>query len=708
VTWQEILLSAQGTTELALVSGRNTLRQSHSPESCLKLLRKIGGYADKQVAQIEATSPDKVDCKPGCCFCCYRPVFALVPEILAAFAYINENFSDEEKLQLRERLNAYIAEADRIEGTRRLNWTSCPLLVNGLCTIYDARPMTCRGIGSLDVEVCKLAVEFPEDAIRIPQLKGQPEVCQAALEGFRQATGETGLVSGVYDLGRCLKLLFDDPEAAEEAVTGRRQLPPLPGVEPPRQFPVRAGEAHGISVPDPMAAQIRLAFEQGSVPPPLIHPTAAQLWATLALPKVYETQDELLEHRARFDRTLNELLERSFDPVEMFNALSAHHTFGLAYQGLSVKETLQNHGQLLVERIAKRALPHLSEPLSGARKPGKIRVGYASSGLYNFNGTRWALGWLQNHAPDLERYAFHMGNTLDVVTSQFKAASDHFFHLTGSVQGAAEFIKSLDLDVLIFPDLGMNGTNYQFASLRLARVQCTAWGHPVTSGLPTIDYYLSSELMEPLGADSEYTEKLVRLPGSGLYYKNRPFPKSAITREQLGLPAGFLVVMGQYLPKWTPWRDHLLKRIYDITQEPLVFIERPNAAALTRRLEKIGVKYKLLSYLTDAQYNRLLELADVSLDPPDWSGGNTTIVALASGTPVVTLPGAYMRGRHSLAFNHLANLGRLVAADEADFVQKVTTREWLAESLVGGDPDALFEDGRVTAALDDFLQRVAQ
>jgi len=53
------------------------------------------------------------------------------------------------------------------------------------------------------------------------------------------------------------------------------------------------------------------------------------------------------------------------------------------------------------------------------------------------------------------------------------------------------------LHILVYPEIGMHPPTMQIAALRLAPVQCTAWGHPLTSGLPTVDYYLSSELMEP-------------------------------------------------------------------------------------------------------------------------------------------------------------------------------------------------------------------
>ena len=56
------------------------------------------------------------------------------------------------------------------------------------------------------------------------------------------------------------------------------------------------------------------------------------------------------------------------------------------------------------------------------------------------------------------------------------------------------------------------------AFARLAPVQCVTWGHPVTSGIPNIDYFISSTLLELPGAESQYTERLVTLENLPTYY----------------------------------------------------------------------------------------------------------------------------------------------------------------------------------------------
>ena len=703
MTWQEISLSIQDMREIALASGRQTFRNTKSSSAATGLIRKTALLADQKVANIQEASTDKVDCKPGCAWCCYRPALALTGEVVSALEYIQSKFSEQERTALRKRLQDYVSKAANIEKQPGLAWTICPFLADNLCSIYEVRPFSCRAVCSLQVDVCKQAVDFPEDAVKVPFLPGQPQMHNAAVEGLRKSMMEAGLTGRMNDLGKSLLVLLQQPGNEDAALAGQFALPDLPGSIAPLTFQERPGDVNGLCVTSERVAQVRAAMDEGRPIAFSERPSAGEMLARLRVPQIYESTDELLEFRAKYQSYLEELIDTPFDEKDMFAQLERHSTFSLAYQGLSVRKTLERHGHFLCERIARKILPHLVEPITRPRKPGKLRVGYISHNLWSFNGTRWALGWMQNHSPEIEKYAIHLGADYDIVTAQFRTASDQFLHMLGNVQRIAEYIKSLDLDVLIYPDIGMTGKNYQFASLRLAPVQCTAWGHPVTSGMPTIDYYLSSEYMEPDNAEEEYTEKLIRLPRSGLYYKSRMFPQSAVTREQLGVTNGFLGSMAQYLPKWVPDRDHLLERIYDLVKEPLAFIHRPTSPKFEQRLSKLKIRYKLIPFLTNAEYNRLLGLSDVSIDPPDWSGGNTTIVSTVLGTPAVTLPGKYMRGRHTLAFHRIAGLDNLIAKDEDDFVEKISNRDWLEQSMEGADIQALFDDKGVVEALDSFL-----
>ena len=44
----------------------------------------------------------------------------------------------------------------------------------------------------------------------------------------------------------------------------------------------------------------------------------------------------------------------------------------------------------------------------------------------------------------------------------------------------------------IFTDVGMAASSLVASMLRLAPIEMQGWGHPVTSGSPNMDYYISS------------------------------------------------------------------------------------------------------------------------------------------------------------------------------------------------------------------------
>src|SRR5205814_2476825 len=80
----------------------------------------------------------------------------------------------------------------------------------------------------------------------------------------------------------------------------------------------------------------------------------------------------------------------------------------------------------------------------------------------------------------------------------------------------AQAIADARLDVLIYPEIGMDPMPPRLAAMRLAPVQATTWGQPITSGLPTIDLYFSAQRLEPPQGAEHYTERLVALPNLGV------------------------------------------------------------------------------------------------------------------------------------------------------------------------------------------------
>jgi predicted O-linked N-acetylglucosamine transferase (SPINDLY family) len=253
-----------------------------------------------------------------------------------------------------------------------------------------------------------------------------------------------------------------------------------------------------------------------------------------------------------------------------------------------------------------------------------------------------------------------------------------------------------------------------------------AWSHPVTSGLPTVSYFLSSALMEPPDGQEHYTERLIGLPGIGICYRKPLVPRPLLvkTRRDYGLRDDRILYLScQSLFKYLPQHDDIFPAIAQcIPNAQFAFLgtNRGVAAAFWRRLERafaaVGMSAHEFCVLLPPQdpvsYWNLNVLADVYLDTLEWSGGNTTLEALACGLPIVTLPGRFLRGRHSYAFLHQLEATETVARDKADYldiaVRLGKSPEWRQRVVepVKANYHRFYSDSSSLAALEDFIQRV--
>lgn len=666
---------------------------------------RLNVLAQEQIDKCEAESGAKLACKIGCTNCCHRLVVATLPEVFAVTEHVWSNFSEEDKQGLKQRNAATQASNDDYWGYKEAAVRApCAFLVEGTCSIYEVRPLSCRMWNSDDPAKCAPnAWETPVSVVEA--IKEAEGVGIAVIDTIRQA----GIDSGGFELAPAVALLMDSPHTLAGLPP---MIPPLDKYKlvseyqaaEPSRTPLLQGifSAPGLSeaiteVMEGDTAQGLETINRDAIP-------AIKAIYNHALPYQSDTEEEISDWLTRWDSCLAAIQDPSLNSQVVFECLQRYNTFKLAYTGRDVKPHLAPFIGALHQH-AQRALPHLTEPIVKPRAPGKFRLGFVSYRIKEFNGTRWSLGWLRNLTPDIEKYLINLAQEEDATSSQFRRNADYYFHVPLPVSQAAGFIRSLDLDALIFTDIGMDGHTIQLSLLRLARVQLNAWGHPVTSGSPTIDYYLSSELMEPENGDEHYTEKLVRLPGSGLTLLEESLHPQQATRNELGLPDEF-IFMGQMPMKVTPKDDDLFIEIASKSKYPILFVQGPREgthASLRRRIETPGSNMKLMPTFTKYGYLTAMQYAKVSIDTPSWNGGNTTVQAIRLGTPIVTLPGEFMRGRHSLAFLQLAGAPGMVAKDRDDYVDLVLNEDRQREAYKNVDPGALLNDLRPVRAIEKLL-----
>lgn len=657
---------------------------------------RVRDLFDREGLRLRLESKFEAKCMRGCASCCHRSVKATLSELLDIVGRMRRNPAMMKAVE--PRIRSYVEKmTPSWERMAPTPIERCPFLGpdNDLCAIYEGRPLFCRGWSSSDVHACERHKNHPEAEVP-PRSEAEAELCDLLTQAVVSGVAAGGVPSGLFEMASALLLILDSganlgglsQEDLERVKVMSEQTltPTLVSLRIKEAMESAQGKLFLKSYSEESDWDGARAVLTGDAAFDAIH--------RLAFPRVFESEEEIDGHLVQWQTALEDFAALDGDPRGAYEALYVHDTFPLAYTGRSVCDLLGRHGEVISDLVEKVA-PQFCEPV-GERSPGRLRIGYISGRLRDFNGARWALGWLKNHSrEDVETFAFNLGAQEDAGSHAFRRLADHYFHVPFNPLEVANHIRGLDLDLLIWTDIGMGGVEYQLAPFRLARIQATAWGHPVTSGLPSIDWYLSSDLMEPADADREYTEKLIRLPGSGLTYPPLTGTPSRKSREDFGLGEGTIYLSCQNPMKHHPEFDVLYAEICDRADAEIVFlggIFKGDLEILKRRFQRAGIRAHWIQNLPAGDYLRLIQLSDVILDAPAWNGGNTTIEALSYSKPVVSLPTRFMRGRHSLAFLTQAQVPGLLATSREDYVSLALDRGRQEVAMQGLRAQDIFMD----------------
>src|SRR6516165_8702140 len=252
------------------------------------------------------------------------------------------------------------------------------------------------------------------------------------------------------------------------------------------------------------------------------------------LPILYENEPEITVRRTAYERRLNALCEagdRSTNLADLAKGVGSSQPFWLAYQGYNDRDLQALYGSFVCRVMAKRYPPAALATPPGETEP--VRVGIVS-GFFRQH-SNWKLpikGWLsQLDRQRFRAFGYHTGNQEDGETKVAASFCDRFVQGPLPPDRWRQEILADAPHVLIYPEVGIDPISAQLAAQRLAPVQCNSWGHPDTSGFPTLDYYLSSDLMEPPDGQDHYTERLVRLPNLSVYSEPIDPPPASITRR---------------------------------------------------------------------------------------------------------------------------------------------------------------------------------
>lgn len=185
-----------------------------------------------------------------------------------------------------------------------------------------------------------------------------------------------------------------------------------------------------------------------------------QINQRLLLPVIYETPAEIEASRRRFSQGLEELqdrisLETPSERKRAMQAIGSYSNFFLACQGLNDRQLQSEYGKL-VHRIMAANYPQWVQPLPLPEKQGKIKIGYVSGSMRDHTVSKLTLGWPIHHDRErLEIFCYYIYSQQDDVTRKYREISDRFYHIPNNLEAVCQQIRSDELHVLVFLDIGM-------------------------------------------------------------------------------------------------------------------------------------------------------------------------------------------------------------------------------------------------------------
>jgi len=448
----------------------------------------------------------------------------------------------------------------------------------------------------------------------------------------------------------------------------------------------------------------------------------------LSLPAISRSPEDIAFWRRRYEKGIERL--RRFPPaLENPAEILGAPAFYLAYHNEDDRALME-----ALRRMMRATVPNLAytaKYIDSWKAPNprerRIRVGFISEYLSNHTIGKLYQGFLlQIDRRRFEVFLIHTPGTRDDdFRSYLDGIVDRTLTLPVGREEQCRIVAGLELDVLFYPDIGMTASTYFLAYARLAPVQTVAWGHPDTTGLDTIDYFISSAVLEPENADQFYSERLVKLAGLPCFYEPPTVPDTIASREIFDLPkTGTLYACPQSLFKLHPEFDAVLAEIAERDPDGhIVFLAAGHVVQTDQLLQRWEANHPILlkrtTFLPRQSFPRFLQLmgvVDVLLDPIHFGSGNTMYEAMVHGTPIVTWPGRFMRGRIVAAAYARMEISDAPVVDEiSDYAamavslgQSAERREDLRHRSRIAAREKLFSDLSAVREFEAFLEEAVE
>lgn len=392
-----------------------------------------------------------------------------------------------------------------------------------------------------------------------------------------------------------------------------------------------------------------------------------KLMASLSLPVVLD-KDEA-DYLVNFDRNITEC--QSLPPSKGLPKIVPNSIFQLAYFEENPRPRLE-----AISNLYRTLYPDLNyvSPNSYKKPSAKPKIGIVTAFLDKFHAVGFCYATLVKELSKIyEIVYFRLPTSPDMPSTTIDLGVKKTLDLSHNMKKNRQIIDSQQVDILWYLDINMGPDTYFLAHSRLAPIQMVSAGHPCTTGISTIDYFISSQHLEPQDTQDNYTEKLIQLPTLPMIYQDYDGKDLTSNRAAFGLPDDKnLYFCAQTIFKIHPEMDILFKEILESDDKAVIVFSYGGtllADKLKNRLGAMAERCLFIPTVPQHVFFHLLASVDVILDTTPFGSGNTLCQSLAVGTPTVCFDIKDLRGAGAPGLYRLMGIEDTIAGSDKGYVE---------------------------------------
>ena len=424
---------------------------------------------------------------------------------------------------------------------------------------------------------------------------------------------------------------------------------------------------------------------------------------------LFETKTHIMKHREYYEKMIKYMIVNTGPIYETINVLNTcvnrNNAYPYAYHDMSNASLFQN-----IAKLQSGLCPDLLlnttkiRPVNESGNTAKIKVGFVSDFIVTFHSVaKDRLGIIKHLCDDPE---------FDVKIMTRKKATHRFYDKImadvnpsalenlivtmeeGNLVANRKQIADQNFDIIVYPEIGMCQQTRFIAFSRLAPVQISTWGHSDTSGLPNIDYFVSSKFFNTEEDQDHYSEKLVLFDSLGTYYYNMfdyfkediqlendstdadAFRQDVIDKTGVANPTLYGCV--QIFIKMHPSFAHMLNEILKADENGVIVLLSANKgdeddARFVNYIKTKVAHFERVYFIYQApfvQYAANVKKCDLILDYFPFGGLNSIIESFLLGKVCITCPGNRISGKFTQGLYKKMGITEFICASEQEYITK--------------------------------------